>query len=948
MRYNLNAYPNSKGGGNMLKRSIVIFTLSFLCIIKCYGTDTAFHKTEQVSYGKDTLHTYEHAESGLSVIWIANKDANKSFTLGVKTPTENSSGVNHIIEHTVFTGSKKYPSSSLFFDASAAYPHIFMNALTSGDMTIYPFTTPYMSCYTSLLDIYLDSIFNPNIIRQASGFYEESFNYNPYTKSIGGVVYHEMKGAYNSVDRAIYRSIRQAAYNETHYANDSGGDPNEIPRLTYEDFVATYKKYYYPSNMKIILYGDLPIDEVLTTIAGYLEGYSNIQSDVDLMVPIKQREVYQKYAVMPETEKPCLIKSFVIPKKLTPRQIQLLDLWINAYLLNPHSAFQKQIQHEGFTHVKIFKDDDLPYPIYSIILQDIPHLKVNNSNEILDNIIKKTLKQPIKRDKKLEEDVIGQARLALLSEDESVNRGVEIAQSLLDGWAHQREQDQYFIKKEELGKIKELPSNYGQLLFENAYTYTLELTPNEQRIAPPLALSKVIKPEWENISKEMDKWQQKAEKAFLEPVNLEEFVIKPIADTKIQANGEQVYLQTKIPSGLARSQLYYNTSHIEQEKLPYLFLYAYLLSESAKELVPFKGTLEAKCIVFNNENGYSPFLKVKVSSAEDEKNHGGLFIQARQSLFNKDADWYRYKLIKFTTDFKETWSGNVLSALSSLDMGADKGAKRYLYEQGYPLYQFCETLTSSSQADWIQLIKEMDAHIYNQKGLIVATATPKRYTNPYQKSWKKVIKHQRNIEIREPSYHFEVYPQKSVLLNDTQVDYIYLQYTQPVGFKLDGIDCLTATYLTKHYLNPQIRIKLGAYGAGCQFSLLDTISLFTYRDPDYKVSLNILKAIPEFLSTQVEDALLETSKIEALARVHNQFKLLGSPMEQADSNERNILMGIQKDDIVHLQQQIIEASKKDIQQKASLFKIILEKGALGIATHRENKITGTHKIYHFK
>ncbi|WP_069998251.1 insulinase family protein [Cellulosilyticum sp. I15G10I2] len=930
----------------MLKRRIVIGVLSLCCVIKCYGSEHDFRKIDTVRYGKDTLHTYEHVRSGLGVVWIANKDTKKSFTLGVKTPTTDSTGVNHIIEHTVFTGSKNYPSSRLFFDASAAYPHIFMNALTSGDMTIYPFTTPYMSCYNNLLKVYLDSILKPSMLYQSNGFYEEGYNYNPQTQSFGGVVYNEMKGAYNSVDRAIYRSIRETVYKGTHYAHDSGGDPNEIPKLTYEEFVAAYKKYYYPANMKIILYGDLPIDEILGTIASYLEGDTQTESAVSLMTAITQKEKYQKYFVMPEAEKPCLIKSFVIPQKLTAVQLQLLDLWMNAYLLNPHSDFQKRLQAAGFTNVKIFKDEDLPYPIYSIIVQDIPYLKLNVYNDILEKMIQ-NLQQETAVNLSVEEDAINQARLAVLSEDQSANRGVEIAQSLLDGWAHERELYQYFIKKEQLKKINSLPKNYGKLLFENAYSYTIELVPGKHKIVSPLTLSKVAAKEWENIIEEMALWQQSHKQSLLEPVSLEEFIMAPYRDTKAKANGDKVYLSTKVPKGLARSHLYYNTSHIKQDQLPYLFLYAYLLNESAKELVPFRGVLEAKTVAFNNEEGYSPYLRIMVFSGEDASDHGGLFTEARQNLLNKDAAWYQHKLIKFAADFKEGWSGNVLSALSSLDMGYERGSKRYLYEQGYPLYDFCDGLIKSGQIDWTEKIKAMDASIYNQRGLIVATASPKVFINPYENSWKKVINSHLSLEIKEPHYHFETYPQKSVLVNDTQVDYIYLQYTQPSG-KLDGIDYLTAVYLTKHYLNPQIRIKLGAYGAGCQLSFTDTISLFTYRDPDYEVSMHILKAVPDYLIQGIESSLIETSKIEALARVHNQFKLLGTPIEQADANERNILMGISKKYITELQQQIVEGNKYDLQQKAPLFKIILEKGALGIATNREKKIITGHKIYHFK
>jgi len=928
----------------MFKKGISIIVLAFLCMIKCYGADTTFHEIDTVKYESDTLHTYEHALSGLQVIWIENSDIRKSFTLGVKTPTEDSTGVNHIIEHTVFTGSRDYPSPSLFFDASSSYPNLFMNALTSGDMTIFPFATPYMACYTNLLEIYLDSIFNPSMVHAPGGFYEESFNYNPETKSFGGVVYNEMKGAYGSVDRAIYRTIRSAVYKDTHYANDSGGDPSVIPKLTYAQFVETYKKYYYPANMKIILYGNLPINEVLATIESYLTGYNPAQEEVKLMVELPKREDYQKYETIPEGQQPCLIKSFVMPKKLTAKQIGALDLWINAYLLNAKSLFQKQMGEAGLTNVKIFKDDDLPYPIYSIILQDVPATKMKEYSDLLDQITNQ-LENNQTRDKRIEQDTVQQARLALLYEDTNVNRGIDIAQSILDGWAHERDLYQYFIKKDYLKKRDKLEENSGALLFKDAYTYTIALFPAKQTLVDPLSLSQIKEDKWKDIIQNMSKWQN--QRADLKPIPLKGLMIKPSFSAKIKADTDKAYVRTKVAKGLARSQLYYNTSHIKEEQLPYMFLYAYLLGESAKEVSPFRGILDTQCIAFNNGKGYSPFLKISVLTAENETDHGRLFMKARENLLAKEDIWYQHKLLKFTADFRETWSANILSTLSNLSMGYESGAKRYLYEQGYPLFTFGEGINNKKETSWINLIKEMDCLIYNQKGLIVATAMPKRYTNPYESSWKKIIKKQANRAIIEPQYHFNALPQKSILLNDTQVDYIYLQYTKP-NAKLDGVDYLTATYLTKHYLNPKIRIQLGAYGAGCGLSSADTISLFTYRDPDYKVSMAILKTIPDYLAKEVQPKLLEQAKIEALSRVHSQFRLLSSEMDKADSIERNILMGTPNNMIENLQDEVINASRQDIEQKAGLFKTILKDGAIGIATHEQRDLQGDYKIYHFK
>ncbi len=930
----------------MLKHGAFILIVFFIYHSICYGADMPFRETRKVRWGKDTVHTYEHTSSGLSVVWVENEDERKSFTLGVKTPAENSTGVNHIIEHTVFTGSKNYPSARLFFDASGAYPHLFMNALTSGDMTIYPFATPYKACYMHLLNIYLDSIFNPNMLKDAGGFYEESFNYDAKKGSLGGVVYNEMKGTFNSADRIIYRTIRDAVYQGTHYANDSGGDPNEIPKLTYDDFIKVYKKYYYPANMKVILYGDLQIEEIFSIMDSYLKDFPKKESNVSLYAAFTKGEPYQKHAVMPEGEKTCIIKSFVIPKKLETKELTELDIWIQAYLLNPHFSFQKQMREHGLTNVKFFKDDDLPYPVYSVIVQDIPDAKAREVSGLLDHIFKEAEKEWI-RDKQAEEDAISEAKLSLIDEEHHTNRGIEMAQSILDGWAHERDEMQYFIQKNYIKKLKQLKMNYASLLFHEAYCVTLQLTEGKKSVTDPLTLSQVDQKEWSDIIDNMEKWQSRNSNANLEPISLKDLVLEPQVKTSIKLDKEVIYLMTKVPKGLARSQLYYNTSHIKKDQLPFMFLYTYLLEESAKELLPFKGALEAKCLAYNNEEGYSPFLKVSVISGEDEKDHGSLFLRARENLLLKDDRWYQHKLMQFKSRFKEGWSSNILSALSSLNMGYEEGAKRYLYEQGYPLYKFCEGLSQMKENSWISKIKAIDAAVYNRNGLVIATAVPSHPINLYERSWNKVIKRHPRLEVCEPDYDFERLPQNRVLINDTQVDYIYLQYTKPKQ-NLDGIDYLAAAYLSKYYLNPEIRIKLGAYGAGCQLGGLDTIAFYTYRDPSYEVLVNILKDAFGRLSREIDPKDLAMSKIEALARVHQQFRLLASEMDQADMSERNIMMGVKKDYITNLQHQIIAGTPKEIEIKALLFKKIGQEGALGIATNKNKKAAHYYKIYHFK
>lgn len=941
----------------MLKKLFMVMLAIVLVTTNCYGQtvqsksignikqNNFFKEYAKERHGDDILHSYRHETSGLRLIWIENKDTNKSFTLGVRTPTVDSTGVNHIIEHTLFTGSKKYPSSSLFFDASSSYPHIYMNALTTGDMTIFPFATPYISCYNALLDIYLDSIFNPNFLEQPYGFYEESFNYTPEETRSGGVVYNEMKGAYGNEDRKIYRSIRQTIYKGTHYSYDSGGDPNEIPKLTYQQFVDTYHRYYYPGNMLIILYGDLPIEEVLAKIGTYVEGIETPQESVNLDVQNLNLPEKAHCNVLNAGSKYAIAKSFMMPRRLSVEEEVQMDLWINAYLGGNLSPMQQTLQKLGCQEVKILKDDDLPYIMYTLIIKSIPREKINVYNAVLDEMLLKILAT---RNQMVEDDVLLETKWSQMQGEEDEERGIFIPQTILDGWAHGKAENQYYMRKEYLGKIKTINKEACMALWQDTKVCTFFLTPGETKIIDPLTLTSVTEEEWGQIKVQMGNWQK--QKYALKGVPLEEMILDETLSLREKEKDAYTLLTVKAHTEFARSQLYYETKHIKQEDLPYLFLYSYLLEESSKEQTPFKGVLKTNCLAIPKEGGYTPYFKITMITAKEEKNHGEILKEARNMLLNEDVAWYQYKLKKLINNSKAVSQNNVLGTLGNLGLGGESAQKRYLYEQGYPFYEWCKAKYNTQDLGWIQKIKEMDQSLYQKNGLIVAITSPYKSASKYISSLQKVIVAQDGQEVRElqeVNYKFEQMPQTSFLALDTAVDYIYMQNTTEKT--IEGSDYVAAAYIAKNYLNPQIRIKLGAYGAGCNCQYPSTFNIYTYRDPDFRRSLEVIKGCKSFLETAtITEETLKTSQTEALTRVHQQFRLLDKGLGQADVLETQFLLGNKENVTKNLQIQILDTTKQEIQQKVRVFNRLLDEGTLSIATQKVPQNVMNFKIYHFR
>lgn len=246
-----------------------------------------------------------HRKSGAKVFAVETEDENKVFTIGFRTPAPDSTGVPHIIEHSVLCGSEKFPAKDPFVELVKGSLNTFLNAMTYPDRTLYPVASCNDRDFQNLMDVYLDAVFHPNIYQRKEIFMQEGWSYSLEEEdgelTYNGVVYNEMKGAFSSPEGVLNREISAALYPDTSYANESGGNPENIPELTYEAFLAFHKKYYHPSNSYIYLYGDMDMEEKLRFMdREYLCKYDFCQTDSEVRVqkPFdKVRRVCKSYSI---------------------------------------------------------------------------------------------------------------------------------------------------------------------------------------------------------------------------------------------------------------------------------------------------------------------------------------------------------------------------------------------------------------------------------------------------------------------------------------------------------------------------------------------------------------------------------------------------------------------------------------------------------------------------
>ncbi len=249
--------------------------------------------------------TLRHKKTKARILVLSNEEENKVFNIGFRTPPKDCTGVPHIIEHTVLCGSKKFPAKDPFVELVKGSLNTFLNATTYPDKTMYPIASCNDKDFKNLMHVYLDAVFYPNIYKYQEIFKQEGWHYELESKEgeliYNGVVFNEMKGAFSSADGLLDRYVMNCLFPDNTYGYESGGDPKNIPDLTYEDYLDFHRKYYHPSNSYIYLYGDMDVEERLEFLdENYLKHFDQlvVDSEIALQEPFQERkEFVKKYAV---------------------------------------------------------------------------------------------------------------------------------------------------------------------------------------------------------------------------------------------------------------------------------------------------------------------------------------------------------------------------------------------------------------------------------------------------------------------------------------------------------------------------------------------------------------------------------------------------------------------------------------------------------------------------
>ncbi len=318
---------------------------------------------------------YHHVKTGAQLLSLINDDENKVFGIAFATPPQDSTGLPHILEHSVLCGSRKYPVKEPFIELAKGSLNTFLNALTYPDRTIYPVASQNVKDLYNLIDVYLDAVFYPRItpwtLMQEGWHYELEDPSQPL--QFKGVVFNEMKGAYSSPDNVLNRTIQHTLFPDTVYGLDSGGDPAVIPDLTYEQFKKFHETYYHPSNARIVFYGNDDPEERLHYLDAWLSAFerAEVKAEIGLQPRWQEpRRIVERYDAgdEPQARRGMVSINWLLTDKADPETTLALSILSHMLVGTPASPLRKALIDSGLgedlTHSGY--DDELRQSTFSV------------------------------------------------------------------------------------------------------------------------------------------------------------------------------------------------------------------------------------------------------------------------------------------------------------------------------------------------------------------------------------------------------------------------------------------------------------------------------------------------------------------------------------------------------------------------------------------------------
>ena len=935
------------------------------------------HRVEDVQSDGFILR---HKKSGARIAILSNNDDNKVFYIGFRTPPEDETGVPHIIEHTTLCGSKKFPVKDPFIELAKGSLNTFLNAMTYPDKTVYPVASCNDQDFKNLMDVYLDAVFNPNITKYEEIFKQEGWHYELIGKDdelkINGVVYNEMKGAYSSPDEVLSSQIYRSLFPDNTYSKDSGGNPEYIPKLTYEAYLDFYHKYYHPSNSYIYLYGDMDVVERLEWLdKEYLSlyDYKKVNSEINKQPAFDEiKNVEAQYSITmddSQENKTYLSYNRVVGDTLDEMLYQAFDVLDYALVSSPGAPVKQALIDAGIgDDVYGSYDAGILQPVFSFVAKNANASQADEFESIIENTLKEVVKTGINKE----------ALLAGINSSEFKFREADFGQfpkgllfglNCLDSWLF--DDMKPFIHLECLGTFAKLRKAVDTDYFEKLIQeYLLDNTHGSSvTVKPKRGLGNERE---EVLAKELSDYKaslsdEEIKKLIEDTEHLKKYQEEPSSDEDLRklpmltradmkknampfSNIEDELLDVKVvrhdieSNGIDYISFLFDAGDFAQSELGYLGFFTNALGLVSTEKYSYTD-------LANATNIYTGGISTGTASHPDIKDRNNFVFKFEVKLKvlekNLDKALELMEQMLLTSDFTDTKrlgelvaqikarlqanlssSGHLVAAMRSMS-----SFSRYaLYQdelKGIAFYRsIChieKELSESPKSVSDKLAAIAKKLFARNRMLISFTGNNEAYGNAKPSLEKVIAGFDKMSAIgNQAEVHFNT--AKEAFIDASQIQYVAKTGDFICeGYEYTGALRLLRIILSYDYLWINVRVKGGAYGCMNTFLRSGESYFVSYRDPNLSDTLDVYDRIPEYIKSFSPDERDMTKYIIGT------FSALDTPMNPEAKGSRSLsayLEGITYEQIQKERNEILNAQPEDIRRLADLVEAVLKKDSI--------------------
>lgn len=917
-------------------------------------------KKEELKDIRSIGYWYRHKKTKAEVIIVKNKDKNLIFDINFLTLLDSSEGIAHILEHSVFSGSKKYPSKNILNDLKTTGIVSFLNASTYKDLTNFYFSTYYKNKFLEIMDIYLDMVFNPLIYENSNIFKQEGIrlDYDKDNKLIfNGIVFNEMKGTLTK-EHIIYNSIYENLYPNTVYKFNSGGDVKEIPNLDNEKLKNFHKENYHPSNSYTYLYGDIDINNSLNKLDEYFKNYEykHIEKNFGEFKEIKNKNIEIK---IPEEKENKL--NLVLAYNLSNLKIRPILSHFLSYLTDKTSLLHKKlvdtllVNNISYTEFKN-KFNTIVFNFYGV-----ENKNIDKVIQIFEESLKEVSQKGIDKEK-LDSQI---KRISFEDKKEILKvypaKGMTYDRAILTRLLYGKDDIFKYLRYEEDLKLKKTFTDLDfknfiekDILNNNSYIILKCIPTKELFKLDDTIINEKLKKIESNLTeekiKEIKNISQLLKTEDNKKISLPKLSLKDV--TKIipkeyakeaDINNIKYLFYEADTLGINQISLMFNLKHLDKELSLYLYLYLKLLKNidtnnyQLKDLInkinKELGSLNIGIDIYNNlknEKEYKHYLNFKAEyENQDINNFINLFDELIFNQEFQDIANIKNVLKNLKLNIENSYQDGYFLINNFISYQLGLNSRMYKNITIREFYDFIKNLYENFESNYSNMIekfKELKEKVFNSNKMLVTFIGNKKDYECFKKEINKYLHNLKNTKYKDIDETKKEIIKSKAFIIDKKVNYIM------EGFKLDTKieHALLCNILTNKYLTKNIRMKNGAYGAGAIYNS-NYLSLYTYRDPNIKESLEIFKNIPNFIrNLELTDEELTNYKI-----LTNNLDNPKSIFAKANTAINNNISYIDLNDLQEELDYMFNMTLEDIKKQYTIFEKGLKGSVLGVSANKE-------------